>query len=194
MLFDKSLTGTEIFELSKHSHTLTTVDSNQNSKSLSDRLTEYIFRIIYKSNDLSTAVNLILELIGKQFNVSRAYIFENTEDGLYCNNTFEWCNIGIKPGIDHLQNVSYQKDLGGNYYDNFDENGIFTAGIFLSFQKVNMIFFSRMELNPFYNVQSATKVYSKDMLGLMNAANINIGQKSRSMFFRCLRKFSVISY
>lgn len=125
VLFDKSLTGTEIFELSKHSHTLTTVDSNQNSKSLSDRLTEYIFRIIYKSNDLSTAVNLILELIGKQFNVSRAYIFENTEDGLYCNNTFEWCNIGIKPGIDHLQNVSYQKDLGGNYYDNFDENGIF---------------------------------------------------------------------
>ncbi len=123
--FNQKLEEEEVFGMAPQPHSNTLIDSDQNAKSLSDRLIEYVFSILYKSDDLETAVSLMLELIGKQFNVSRAYIFENTEDDLYCNNTFEWCNTGITPEIDHLQNISYEKDLGGNFYEKFNENGIF---------------------------------------------------------------------
>ena len=56
------------------------------------RLFEYVFRILYKSSNPDTAVNAILEVIGRQFDVSRVYIFENEEDPDYCKNTYEWCN------------------------------------------------------------------------------------------------------
>ena len=41
------------------------------------RLFEYVFRILYKSSNLDTAVNAILEVVGCQFDVSRVYIFED---------------------------------------------------------------------------------------------------------------------
>ena len=37
--------------------------------------------------------------------MSRVYIFEDSEDGTYCDNTFEWCNDGIVPQIDQLQHM-----------------------------------------------------------------------------------------
>ena len=63
-------------------------------------------------------------MAGRKYNVSRVYIFEDSEDGTWCKNTFEWCNDGIEPVIDSLQHVSYE-GLGHNYQENFDENGIF---------------------------------------------------------------------
>ena len=57
--------------------------------------------------------------------MSRAYIFENSEDDTHCANTFEWCNDGVAPEIQNLSHVSYETDLGGSYLDNFDENGVF---------------------------------------------------------------------
>ncbi|PTN10545.1 ATP-binding protein [Mangrovibacterium marinum] len=49
-----------------------------------------------------------LALIGKQLQVSRVYIFENNEDRTTTTNTFEWCNDGIAPEIDNLQNLPYR--------------------------------------------------------------------------------------
>ena len=69
------------------------------------------------------AVQSILELIGLRYDVSRAYIFEESEDHSYCRNTFEWCNEGIEPQIQSLQHVVYA-DIG-DYHENFDENGVF---------------------------------------------------------------------
>ena len=62
--------------------------------------------------------------MGLQFNVSRVYIFEDSPDGLFMSNTFEWCNQGISPQIDNLQHMSYEEDAPG-YRDNFDKDGIF---------------------------------------------------------------------
>lgn len=84
---------------------------------------EYIFRILYESRDVDTAVNFILELVGKTYDVSRAYIFENSDDNLYCSNTFEWCNDGIEPEISNLKKVSYS--LFDDYKQNFNDRGIF---------------------------------------------------------------------
>lgn len=82
------------------------------------------FKLLYESGDVEQAIQAILEMVGKKYDVSRVYIFEDSEDGMYCNNTFEWCNQGIPPEIQTLQNVCYA-DLGKNYKGNFDENGIF---------------------------------------------------------------------
>lgn len=49
------------------------------------------------------AVNLILSIVGKHFNVSRMYIFENSDDNRVCKNTFEWCNEGITSEINNLK-------------------------------------------------------------------------------------------
>jgi len=48
-----------------------------------------------------------LRIIGEHTQVSRVYIFEDSTDGLHTSNTFEWCNTGIVPQIDELQNIPY---------------------------------------------------------------------------------------
>lgn len=102
------------------------IDSNQDIEgTLNSRLVEYVFRILYKTLDIERAIDPILEIVGRQFNVNRVYIFENTEDNKHCCNTFEWCDNNTKPEIQNLKFVSYEDDLGGNYLNNFDENGIF---------------------------------------------------------------------
>ncbi len=89
-----------------------------------DGIVPQAFKLLYESGDIETAINAILEMAGRKYNVSRAYIFEDFEDGSWCRNTFEWCNDGVHPEIDSLQHVTYE-ELGNNYHENFDENGIF---------------------------------------------------------------------
>ncbi len=84
-----------------------------------------IFSALYTSGDLNSGISQMLAMAGKAFDVSRAYIFEDTDDGKYCCNTFEWCNEGVKPEIDRLQLISYEEDLGGNYRENMNDDGIF---------------------------------------------------------------------
>lgn len=48
-----------------------------------------------------------LRIIGEHTQVSRVYIFEDSADGLHTSNTFEWCNTGIVPQINELQNIPY---------------------------------------------------------------------------------------
>lgn len=102
------------------------IDSDEEDEiSIMESLIEYTFKILYQSINLESAIQTILKIVGEYFDVSRAYIFENTEDDLYCSNTFEWCNEHIEPEIQNLQHVSYTDDLGGSYLDNFNENDIF---------------------------------------------------------------------
>lgn len=102
----------------------TRIESDDSNNFDSDGIVSQAFQKLYESGDVKQAVNSILELVGRKFNVSRVYIFEDSKDGAHCSNTFEWCNEGVKPEIDTLQNISYE-ELGGNYQDNFNENGIF---------------------------------------------------------------------
>lgn len=99
------------------------VNSLLESKKFDSNISEYVFRILYDSPDKLTAITSVLELIGKYYNVSRAYVFENSMDNRFCHNTFEWCNTGIAPQKDILQNVPY--DSLGDYQANFNEEGIF---------------------------------------------------------------------
>lgn len=94
-----------------------TIESNKTmQKNFADNIVEYVFRILYETNDAKLAIRNVLELIGKHFDVSRVYIFENSADDTYCSNSFEWCNENIPSYIESLQQV-YYKDIG--YYPSF---------------------------------------------------------------------------
>ena len=83
-----------------------------------------VFSALYGSTNITDGINQMLELVGKTFDVSLVYIFEDSDDGLYCSNTFEWCNEGVESKKAMLQNLSYQKDLGGNYGSLMNDDGI----------------------------------------------------------------------
>ncbi len=83
-----------------------------------------VFSALYSSSDIDAGVSQMLELLGKKFDVSRVYIFEDSEDGSFCSNTFEWCNSGVVSYMDHLQRVDYEKDLAGKFLDCFNDEGI----------------------------------------------------------------------
>lgn len=101
----------------------TAIDSEKKYVESSDNLTRYIFRVLYQTDDIDQTINMILEVVGKQFNVSRAYIFENSEDGRHTSNTYEWCNEGILPQIDYLQNADYANY--GDYEKLFEDDSVF---------------------------------------------------------------------
>lgn len=69
------------------------------------------------------AVESVLELLGERLQVSRAYVFENSEDNLFYSNTFEWCAEGIEPQKDKMQNMAYS-EFDSDYRDYFNERGI----------------------------------------------------------------------
>lgn len=92
-------------------------------ESKTGNLADYAFDILYSNDDLADAIMLILEIVGKRFDVSRAYIFENSEDGKITTNTFEWCNQDVRSEKDFLQNISYE--TLGSYQHHFNEDGIF---------------------------------------------------------------------
>ncbi len=100
------------------------IDSDEEPGLAEDSFVRRAFYKLYHAENGEAAVNEIIAFLGAQMNVSRVYIFENTEDHRYCNNTFEWCNEGISPEIESLQMVSYETDIPG-YEHNFDEQGVF---------------------------------------------------------------------
>ncbi len=102
----------------------TRIDSDERPEVTYDKIVQYVFQQLYSTSDIPAAINDILSIIGRKMNVSRVYIFENSDDNKYCDNTFEWCAKGITAEIHNLQHVSYDTDIP-NYDSNFDEKGIF---------------------------------------------------------------------
>jgi PAS domain S-box-containing protein len=60
------------------------------------------------SVDFYQSLDKLLEVLGKHTKVSRVYIFEDSEDGDFTSNTFEWCNEGIVPQINDLKNIPWE--------------------------------------------------------------------------------------
>jgi len=99
------------------------IDSDEQPNIADNSFIRFVFHALYESDDIESTVDEILSQIGRQFNVSRAYIFENNEDNTTCSNTFEWCDEGITPQKDILQNISYITDIPG-WPDVYDEHGL----------------------------------------------------------------------
>jgi len=101
----------------------TRIDSDDPNAVTNESFERFVFRCLYGSQDLDSTVNELLAFVGANFNVSRAYVFENNEDNTTCSNTFEWCNDGIEPQIDDLQDVSYIDDIPG-WPEVYNERGV----------------------------------------------------------------------
>ena len=61
--------------------------------------------ILNSAGDIAERINQTLKLIGEHKQVSRAYIFQNSNDGMFTSNTYEWCNLEVNPEIDNLKNI-----------------------------------------------------------------------------------------
>lgn len=103
---------------------MSAIDSDQEPGLAENSLVQYAFQRLYASKNVENSVQEILDLVGRKMNVSRVYVFENSDDNKTCSNTYEWCNTGIQPEIHNLQGIRYEEDIAG-YVDMYDENGIF---------------------------------------------------------------------
>ena len=84
-----------------------------------------VFSALYSSKNRDKGVEDALEIIGKDFNTSRVYIFEDSEDGAYTSVAYEWCNTGIPSCKSYMQNISYEHDWGIHYLDYMNSDGIY---------------------------------------------------------------------
>ena len=78
---------------------------------LHSRQQELLSEIALEMNaidNFDSRLNRILDKLGRHTDVSRVYIFEDSDGGTLTNNTYEWCNIGIEPQIDELQGIPYE--------------------------------------------------------------------------------------
>ncbi len=119
-LFDPKEPYQPLLEPGAHT---TRIDSDFRITISDDQIARFVFDRLYESQDLAATIQEMLAFIGEQMNVSRVYIFENNDDNTACSNTFEWCNRGIEPQLESLQNVSYITDIPG-WPEVYDENGI----------------------------------------------------------------------
>jgi PAS domain S-box-containing protein len=60
------------------------------------------------SSNLELALDDVLMLLGQHTGISRVYIFEDVKNGAATTNTYEWCNTGISPQIQDLQEIPYE--------------------------------------------------------------------------------------
>lgn len=120
-IYDRELL--ESMEQVSYSSLGTAIDSEKRYAESSDNLTRFVFRTLYQSEDINAAIQKVLEIVGKQFDVSRAYVFENSDDNRFTSNTYEWSGEGIMPQIKNLQDVSY--DDFGDYEKLFGDDSIF---------------------------------------------------------------------
>lgn len=72
------------------------------------------------TSEIEASINESLKKLGKFTNVDRAYIFNFDHENGVMNNTYEWCNEGITPEIQNLQNVP--NDLIPRWFEKFNNN------------------------------------------------------------------------
>lgn len=91
------------------------------SKQFEKNMSDYLLRILYESDNKENAMNTVLELIGKQYALSRVYVFEKTIGGLKC--AYQWCDKGIQHMLLTSQSMAHGSD--NQYESNFNSEGIY---------------------------------------------------------------------
>ena len=66
-----------------------------------------ISSVLFSADDtqIESVIQSVLSEVGVFLLVDRVYIFEFNEEAATMNNTYEWCNKGIRPEIENLQNL-----------------------------------------------------------------------------------------
>ncbi len=90
-------------------HTEILPEIPEGQKPFADNFAEYIFRILYTSDNPHEAIRLCLGMACRKIDVSRAYIFEYNDNFTEMNCTYEWCQTGFSSLIDKYQNYPVEK-------------------------------------------------------------------------------------
>jgi len=122
-LYDRANMERKLGELLPTATAKTRIESGNHEIGLRLDLPDRIFRSLYSALDTGKAVEATISMLGLQLGVSRVYIFEDSDDGRCCVNTYEWCNEGILPRPEARKTINYSKPQ--NYRDLFDGDGIF---------------------------------------------------------------------
>lgn len=96
------------------------IDSENKSE---NEFSKYIFDILYKIEDIDLAINRILHLTARYYNISHIFIYEDVENNNTWKKTYEYCGKGIKPASNW--SVVYDKLQHDRYKDLYDQNGVF---------------------------------------------------------------------
>jgi PAS domain S-box-containing protein len=57
------------------------------------------------ANQINSSIDKALEDIGRFINADRSYLFQYSDDFTVVSNTHEWCEVGIRPEYQNLQNL-----------------------------------------------------------------------------------------
>ena len=63
-------------------------------------------------DDYDVQVNRSLAIVGGQLDLSRCYLFIDSEDGATTTNTHEWCADGVESQITNLADIPYSRIPG----------------------------------------------------------------------------------
>ncbi|MEG2038093.1 MAG: diguanylate cyclase [Oscillospiraceae bacterium] len=100
-----------------------TNDEEMQNLKVSHDISTHIFELLYTSKDFNVSINMALAALGQEYHTSRVSIFENDENNLVTGNIYEWCNAGIVPEINNMQNVPLVCG-SESVLDSFDQNGL----------------------------------------------------------------------
>ncbi len=124
-----------------------------------------VFDLLYESKNITLSINLALKLLGEKLGVDRSYIFETFDGGKTYSNTLEWCDNGINPEIDNLQ------DLSAEILDAFfvfgASSGIVYSNDLSVFEDARTFdLMANQNIKSFSHAQIKEKSYVKLFLGL----------------------------
>ncbi len=80
-----------------------------------------VLQIVQATDNIPDALNQVLSEIGRYVDASRTYVFEKSTDGKTIKNTYEWCNVGIQPEIDNLQEIPVE--YASDWFNTFKDGG-----------------------------------------------------------------------
>lgn len=88
-----------------------------------ERLFFVALKALYAIEDPKEAFDKILSTVGSFYGATGTYVFEVQHEEGVVTNTYEWCDKGIPPFIDQLQNIPLAHV--SDWFDAFKKRGIF---------------------------------------------------------------------
>jgi hypothetical protein len=90
------------------SHQIATEEKLQSLSKLHQLIVEFSSQLLQaKVDEINSAVNNTMRLLGEYAEVDRVYIFDYDPGKDEINNTFEWCADGISPEIENLKGIPW---------------------------------------------------------------------------------------
>lgn len=102
---------------------VTAIKETRIGKNFIEHISEYVFRILYLSEDLKVGISSILELISRHFEAQRCYIFRYDAEKNVYSMIFEWLDKGTPHLAKNWENNRITS-VPADYIEHFSENGM----------------------------------------------------------------------